>query len=233
MPRRVILYVLLALAVPLPALALTGGDDPAEPTSIQVAASLDGCGTAGANLVCEISASWSEVPGATRYTASVTSIDGSVVDLGEVGGGSGTFSVPYVGNGTYTVTVLAYGTPPGADEPEVIAKGSSDGGGDRQQTRSESFSAGDSRGTSTGTQPDGEEQVPDGEEQVPDGEEPPSTEPEVPDCEEPIEPPVAEAPPEDPGAGGDPGPTSGAEAVSSQSPAALTDDDCPEPEPAP
>ncbi len=225
MPRKVILCVLLALAVPLPALALTGGDAPAEPTSIQVSASLGGCGTAGANVVCEISASWSEVPGATGYTASVTSADGSVVDLGEVGGGSGTFSVPYVGNGTYTVTVLAYGTPPGADQPEVIAKGSSDGGGHRKKTRSESFSAGDSRGTSTGTQPDGEQQVPDGDE-------PPSTEPEEPDCEEPIEPPVTEEAPEDPGTGGDSGPTSGAEAASSQSPATQADD-CPESAPAP
>ena len=35
-----------------------------------------------------------------------------MVDFGDVGAGAASFWVPYVGNGTYTVSVSAYGTPP-------------------------------------------------------------------------------------------------------------------------
>lgn len=136
MRRRAFLYAALALAVPLPALALSGDDGGSgtEQVSISVSASLDGCGTAADTIVCKIDASWSDVPGAERYTASVTRADGSVVDFGEVGAGGSSFWVPYVGNGSYTVTVSAYGTPPGEERSRVVAKGSSDsagGGGNR------------------------------------------------------------------------------------------------------
>jgi hypothetical protein len=117
--RRTFLYVALALAVPLPAFALTGGDAPA---GLSVSASLDECGIAASNVVCKIDASWNEVAGADRYTASVSSPDGAVSDYGDVGGTSTSIWVPYVGNGTYTVTVSAWGTPPGADKPVVVAK---------------------------------------------------------------------------------------------------------------
>jgi len=123
MRPRALLYALLALAAPLPALALTGGDGETAGEGLSVSASLDGCGTAGAQIVCKLDASWNALPGAERYTASVTRPDGSVIDAGEVGAGSTSVWVPYVGNGTYTVTVSAYGTPPGADEPEVVARG--------------------------------------------------------------------------------------------------------------
>ena len=62
---RTLVYVLLALAVPLPALALAGGG--ADSPRLEVGASLDGCGTATDRIVCKIDASWNEVPGATRY----------------------------------------------------------------------------------------------------------------------------------------------------------------------
>jgi hypothetical protein len=128
--RRTLVYVLLALAVPLPAFALTSGGAPAAP-SLSVSASLASCGVAGDQVVCQIDASWNAVAGATRYTATVTKPDGSVVDFGEVGSGGQTFNVGYAGNGTYTVTVSVYGTPPEAEEPEVIAKDSSGAGGDK------------------------------------------------------------------------------------------------------
>lgn len=132
---RTILYVLLALAVPTGAFALTGDDDGAQAESLSVSASLDSCGIAADSIVCKIDASWNEVPGATRYTASVARADGSVVDYGDVGAGSASFWVPYTGNGTYTVTVSAYGTPPGAADPEVIAKASSSAGRAGKQSK--------------------------------------------------------------------------------------------------
>jgi hypothetical protein len=119
--RRTVIYAALALAVPLPAFALSG-DDSSGSTSLSVTASLDQCGIAASSVVCKIDASWNTVAGAERYTASVTSPDGAVTDYGDVGGTSTSLWVPYVGNGTYTVTVSAWGTPPGADKSEVIAK---------------------------------------------------------------------------------------------------------------
>ena len=131
MRGRTVLYVLLALAVPTGAFALTeGGATTAEAPSLSVAASLDTCGTAADSIVCKIDASWNDVPGADRYTASVARADGSVVDYGDVGAGSTSFWVPYVGNGTYTVTVSAYGTAPVSGKPKVLAKASSDASGD-------------------------------------------------------------------------------------------------------
>ncbi len=181
MRGRPVLYAALALAVPLPALALTGGGS-AE-ASLSVSASLDGCGTSSAAIVCRIDATWNEIPGAERYTASVTRADGSVVDFGDVGSGGSSFTVPYAGNGTYTVTVSAYGTPPGSDEPEVVARDTSGTGGDSGEATVEAF------GEATTDDGPGEGEVP------PDpGTEPP-TEPPEPVCEEPEPAPVPEEPP--------------------------------------
>jgi hypothetical protein len=133
MRRRTLLYLLLALAVPLPALALTS-DSSAPYPDLQVSASLDSCGTAADQVVCKIDASWNSLEGATRYTARVTSPDGSVIDYGDVGAGGTSFWVPYVGDGTYTVTVAVYGTKRGPGEPDLLAKASS-GAGCRHRRR--------------------------------------------------------------------------------------------------
>ncbi len=114
--RRALILAALALAVPLPALALTGGSG----SGLSVSASLEGCGVGGGGISCGINASWSGVEGAEYYTASVTAPDGSVTDFGKVGGGGGTtLWVPYTGNGTYTVSVSAYGVDEEGD-PEVL-----------------------------------------------------------------------------------------------------------------
>jgi hypothetical protein len=202
MPRRAVLLALLALAVPLPALALTGGEDDAAPVAIvdlSVSASLDGCGTSASTIVCKIDASWNGVPGAERYTASVTRADGSVADYGDVGAGSASFWVPYVGNGTYSVQVSAYGTPPGSDEPEVIAKGTS---GTDTGAGADAFGGGPPGGQTFSQDPTDAGQ-PGGTGEVEDPDQtPPGTDPEEPVCEEPVEPPeeppVSE-PPADPG----------------------------------
>ena len=141
MRRRTLLYVLLALAVPLPALALTHGSSAPAP-QLQVSASLDTCGTVADQIACKIDASWNSLPGATRYTARVTSPDGSVTDYGEVGAGGTSFWVPYVGNGTYTVTVAVYGTTRAPGEPELLAKSSSGTGGEPGAAHADSFAGG-------------------------------------------------------------------------------------------
>jgi hypothetical protein len=123
MPRmRTILLATLALAVPIPALALTGGGGAPAQASISVSASLGGCGLAGERIVCRIDASWSEVEHADYYTVSVTRPDGGVVDQGQSPGTGTSVWVEYAGAGTYGVTVTAWGTPPGASEPHVIAR---------------------------------------------------------------------------------------------------------------
>lgn len=155
--RRSLLYAALALAVPLPAFALGGAKDSgALPAAgrLGVAASLDGCGVLENSVVCRIDASFSPVAGASYYTASVTRADGSVVDYGTIGPGGGTsFWVPYAGDGTYSVQVSAYGTPPGAEKPELLAKDSAGTGGGRrsaEERRSPGASDGDGAGEPTG-----------------------------------------------------------------------------------
>jgi hypothetical protein len=165
----------LALCVPLPAFALSGGD-PAPETAgtLGVSASLDSCGIAGSSVVCKIDASWNSVEGATSYNAEVTSPDGSVVDYGDAGGAGTSFWVPYVGPGTYTVTVSAYGDPPGADKREVLAKDSSGAGEENPLDDPEATSL----EAEVGSDADGDG-APDGEESA--GEDP-AEEPEP--CEE-------------------------------------------------
>jgi hypothetical protein len=110
--KRALLYASLALAVPLPAIAFEHGSGPA---SLEVRASLDGCGVTRDSIVCAIDASFNRLEQAEYYTAGVTAPDGSVTELGTVaeGGGSDDASsslwVPYAGNGTYAVTITAWG----------------------------------------------------------------------------------------------------------------------------
>jgi collagen type VII alpha len=110
--QRLLLYVALALLVPVPALALELGGPGAGSSSLDATASLDSCGLFENQIVCKIDASFNEVDGATSYTASVTAPNGAVSDYGSVGPGGASLWVPYVGNGTYTVEVQAWGTPP-------------------------------------------------------------------------------------------------------------------------
>jgi hypothetical protein len=227
MRRRAIALALLALVVPLPALALSGGEDatPFGPTDLSVAVSLDGCGTAADTIVCKLDATWNVVPGADRYTASVTRADGTVMDVGDVGAGSASFWVPYAGNGTYSVQVFAYGTPPDSDQPEVIAKDSSETGGGEP---SESMS-GPPDGEATMGSPTTGEEVDPGVVTEPEGPVEPAPEPEEPECEEPVEVPE----PEEPRAAD----AAAAEALAAEESAAEAEAaqpaECPPPEPAP
>ena len=103
---------MLALAVPLPALALTGPSDPPLPRagSLGVAATLDECGLFENTIVCKIDATFNPVQGGKVYRASVSRPDGSSVNYGQISpGGASSFWVPYAGDGTYTVQVSAYG----------------------------------------------------------------------------------------------------------------------------
>ena len=192
--RRTILLALLALAVPLPAFALSGGET-SEPAGISVSASLGDCGLAESRIVCQIDASWNAVEGADYYTVSVVQANGSVTDYGQVSGTGTSLWVPYVGAGTYSVQVSAWGTPPGEEKARVIAR-------DRS-TSSERFerSALDRSGEAgedEATHEAGEaSEVPDEDAagHEPAGEAPPEEPAEEPVC---VEPPVEEPVTEDP-----------------------------------
>jgi hypothetical protein len=123
MPRRPFVLALLALAAPLPAFAIAQGGGEKAPAALSVSVSLDSCGLIGTEVVCKLDASYGEVEGATSYTAAVTRADGSVVDYGEVGSGGTSLWVPYVGSGTYSVQIAAYGDParPGG-EPKLLSR---------------------------------------------------------------------------------------------------------------
>jgi collagen type VII alpha len=130
--KRLLLYILLALAVPVPAFALELGNSDPGAGSLDAQASLDSCGLFENQIVCKIDASYNEVSGATSYTGSVTAPNGAVSDYGAVGAGGTSFWVPYVGNGTYTVEIEAWGTPPSKDsKPPLVASdkaGAGEGG---------------------------------------------------------------------------------------------------------
>ena len=122
------LLTLLALAAPLPAMALNSdGSEPVTatpaPAALSVSTSLDSCGIVNAQVVCKLNVSFNPVEGADTYSATVTRADGSVVDYGGVGIGGASLWVPYVGPGGYSVRISAYGTPPTAED---------DGGADKQ-----------------------------------------------------------------------------------------------------
>ena len=189
--RRALILATLALAVPLPALALTGGSGP----GLAVQASLGTCGVAGGSITCTIDASFGGVPEARYITASVTAPDGSVTDFGTVvrgSSGSATLWVPYTGSGTYTVSASAWGIDD-KGAPEVIETDEAESGGGPRVT--EAGTAGGAR-SGPGVPPEGET-----------GPTEPGTE-EAPEAElspcEPAPPPVPESQtPEDSAATGD------------------------------
>lgn len=121
------LLTLLALATPLPAMALNSdGSEPVSatpaPAALSVSTALDSCGIVDTQVVCKLNVSFNTIAGASSYTATVTRADGSVVDYGSVGAGGASLWVPYVGAGGYSVRISAYGTPPG----ETTEGGASD-----------------------------------------------------------------------------------------------------------
>ncbi|MGI8460479.1 MAG: hypothetical protein ACR2OC_02415, partial [Solirubrobacterales bacterium] len=94
---------------------------------------------------CDIQIGFGGVSGADTYTADITRSDGSVQDLGVVGGGEGggsaTALVPYVGSGTYTVTVSAWGEPDEENDGERgLLERDRDGAGERHSGRAEAKS---------------------------------------------------------------------------------------------
>jgi hypothetical protein len=147
--RRAILFAALALAAPVPAFALVGGSSGVG--SLDAHASLDRCGVFQQQIVCKFDVSFNEIAGAERYTASVTAPDGSVSDYGSVGPGGGSLWVPYAGDGSYTVTVDAWGEPPKEGKPaELVATDDANAGG---ATAPQSASGGSGAATDRGSQP--------------------------------------------------------------------------------
>lgn len=96
--------LLAAAAVAAP--TVSGGG----PGSISVTASLAGCDRSDGGITCRIGVSFSSLPGADHYTATVTRPDGSTQAFGHVGPGSATLPVTYTRNGHYVVTISAWGS---------------------------------------------------------------------------------------------------------------------------
>jgi len=117
--RRALCLAMLALTVPPAAFAIselapsTEGQVP----QLSVSTSLQSCGVLDAQLVCALEVSFEQLPNATGYSATVTRADGSVIDMGSVSAGGATLYVPYVGSGTYSVRITAYGEPVASEEP--------------------------------------------------------------------------------------------------------------------
>jgi hypothetical protein len=203
--RRIRIIGLALLALGVPAFAF-GGEQPPAVGDLSVSASLGGCGLAGNAIVCEIDASWNELEGADYYTVSVTRADGSVVDLGQSTGSSRAIFVPYVGPGTYSVQVAAWGTPPGEEEPRVLAREKSLSTASDEEARTVGSSQGAARSAPDRDEAPGDETPAEDDPPVaePPAIEPPAIEPppaceeERPDAEEPEGPdePAADAPAE-------------------------------------
>jgi hypothetical protein len=230
--RRAIFYAALALAIPLPALALTGGGE----SGLNVEASLGGCGVSGNGIVCEINASFGSIDGADYYTASVAAPDGSVTDFGQVsgaGGGGTSLWVPYVGNGTYSVTVTAWGDEDGG-RPDVIDR---DKASASEETDTEELRERDVAKVGEGTYEVPQDQEDQGDEAEPPAADVPADVPPAP-CE-PAETPApapappageGEAPPADPSASSEPGVAPSTEVAPSVEPAPT---ECPPADSAP
>ena len=115
--RRWLLAALVVVAFAAPATAS------ASAPALNVSVANGGCGPAGAPTGCRLDVTFNEVPGAASYTAAVTSPDGSIVNYGAIGAGSGSVLVPYVGNGRYTVTVSAWAASQRESIPQALASG--------------------------------------------------------------------------------------------------------------
>ncbi len=135
MRKRILGLALIALAVPFPALALEGGGAEATglagPQRHRIARLLRARGLADH---VQDRRRLEQLEGADSYTVSVTSADGSVIDMGETTGQGTSVWVPYVGLGHVLGLRSPRGArPPGEEDdgtPEVIARSTSLAGGE-------------------------------------------------------------------------------------------------------
>lgn len=91
----------------LAAIALSPAASAPAAGTITVTPTLTGCGGSGGSISCHLNVSFGSLPGADHYTASVRGPDGVVRDLGTVSSPA-VVTVPFAGNGTYTVTINAW-----------------------------------------------------------------------------------------------------------------------------
>jgi hypothetical protein len=122
-PTRRLVLIALAATASLAALIPAAASAQPQPVGLSVSADVTGCrgSPAAGSVVCDIYVSFSSISGARSYTAEVTRPGGGVQTF-SVGGGSASLPVAYTGNGTYVVTIKAYGDPVGAQKNGVIAK---------------------------------------------------------------------------------------------------------------
>ena len=112
--RWLVAAAVLAAAALVPSVRSTSAAESApKPAEIPVSAALDSCARTGSEPICEIEVSFAEVPGATSYEATITAPDGSVLLSAVAKPGAGAYSVPYRGDGTYGVRIVAFGSSDG------------------------------------------------------------------------------------------------------------------------
>ena len=79
------------------------------PAAMAVTASLDSCSKSEAGATCQFSVSFGALDAARTYTATISSPGGAELLTAPAQPSGSTFTVPYVGDGTYGVRVVAYG----------------------------------------------------------------------------------------------------------------------------
>jgi hypothetical protein len=93
----------LALRSPEPGVAAEA------PAGMSVTASLDSCSSSVDGPRCQFSVSFSPLDDARSYAVTISSPGGAELLTTAAQPSGGTFSVPYSGDGTYGVRIVAYG----------------------------------------------------------------------------------------------------------------------------
>ena len=101
--------VALALACAIGLCSPATGFAAEAPARVSVTASLDSCSQSVDGATCQLSVSFGALEAAQTYTATISSPGGVELLTAPVELSGGTFTVPYSGDGTYGVRVIAYG----------------------------------------------------------------------------------------------------------------------------
>ena len=95
-------------ALALGTATLASADSASRPAAISVNVSLESCDPAGTE--CSLDVSFGALPEADTYGALIKGPDGSILERAAADPAGSFYTVPYVGDGTYTVRITGYGS---------------------------------------------------------------------------------------------------------------------------